>query len=217
MKSLNIQLNIQQNFNSMTTLYNTISMILNPTLNDYQQKFLSLIISTLISQIKFLIELSSENIKEKNQKDKLINSNISFFSKNIANILSYIKDKEIKLYYNKQQSFSIIDNSFKLNNDSSKKKENDTNIILKKNTNNNNNKIKIKIQKNNNMKKNNHSNLKKSKLINGIKQKIIQKLSKKKNDNIMALSLEKNILSNSNSLNSLFKKKNQIYQIQIYI
>ena len=235
--STSFLVNIQLHLNSIISSYNTINMILNPNLNNYKQNFLSTLISTIISQLNFMVELSKEKEQDIN---KLIQSNISTFSKNIANLLSFVNERKFILSYNHQISFSLLNkmNIFskinKINKlpkedkkyfpNSTRNKENPKNKINfpKEDLPNNKKEIRIKKINNNNneifRKSAPPSYLRKSKLLNGNKYKIRQQLSKKKinaNKNVINKSLDNNNHSLSNSQNyllnsNLINKKNKI-------
>ena len=114
MKSQNsksILSNIQKNLNNIIVSYNNVNMILNPTLNNYKQNFLLSFTSTIISQLNFLIELTKEKEQNENKINQLIQSNITNYSKNIANLLLFVNEKKFILNHINENSFSIINNN----------------------------------------------------------------------------------------------------------
>ena len=154
MKSQNsksILSNIQKNLNNIIVSYNNVNMILNPTLNNYKQNFLLSFTSTIISQLNFLIELTKEKEQNENKINQLIQSNITNYSKNIANLLLFVNEKKFILNHINENSFSIINNNLNsinknlnpiLNNENLNMKINISNKIT-----NNNSKKEIKITK----------------------------------------------------------------------
>ena len=181
---------IEQHYNHLISSYNTVTMILNPTLNEFKQNFLSSLTSTLISQLNFLIQIIKE--EEENKINELIQSNLSILSKNIANLLSFINERKFILNYNHQNSFSILNKLYNTPNKNSfsisSKKKKDNSINSKLNFSKQDNKKEIKKNKKNSIEKT-KNNL--PKIINGIKSKISQQLSKKKiNEKIINMSLD---------------------------
>ena len=195
MKSQNsksILSNIQQNLNNIIVSYNTVNMILNPTLNSYKQNFLSSFTSTIISQLNFLIELTKEKDQNEYKINQLIQSNSTNFSKKIANLLSFVNEKKFILNIIYENSFSLINNSLNQTNKNLKSLKNNENSNVKINVSNkiineNHNKKEIKItKKNHSSDKSNTSHpsyLRKSKIMSEIKTKISQQLLKKRRPN----------------------------------
>ena len=221
MKSQNsksILSNIQKNLNNIIVSYNNVNMILNPTLNNYKQNFLLSFTSTIISQLNFLIELTKEKEQNENKINQLIQSNITNYSKNIANLLLFVNEKKFILNHINENSFSIINNNLNsinknlnpiLNNENLNMKINISNKIT-----NNNSKKEIKITKKSNssekFNKSVPSYLRKSKIMNEIKTKISQQLLKKRPfEKIRNKSLE-NYHTLPNTKNPLLKSQSSI-------
>jgi hypothetical protein len=221
MKSQNsksILSNIQQNLNNIIVSYNTVNMILNPTLNNYKQNFLSSFTSTIISQLNFLIALTKEKDQNEDKINQLIQSNITNYSKNIANLLSFVNEKKFILNNIHENSFSLIHNSLNLTNKNlnSLKFNENSNIKNSSNkiTNYNHNKKEIKITKKCNSSEKFNKSLpsyfKKSKIMNEIKTKISQQLLKKRPfEKIRNKSLE-NYHTLPNTKNPLLKSQSSI-------
>ena len=231
MKSQNsksILSNIQKNLNNIIVSYNNVNMILNPTLNNYKQNFLLSFTSTIISQLNFLIELTKEKEQNENKINQLIQSNITNYSKNIANLLLFVNEKKFILNHINENSFSIINNNLNsinknlnpiLNNENLNMKINISNKI----TNYNHNKKEIKITKKCNssekFNKSVPSYLRKSKIMNGIKTKISQQLLKKRSNETIRNKSLGNFHTLPNTKNPLLKseslKKHKITNLNL--
>ena len=230
MKSQNsksILSNIQKNLNNIIVSYNNVNMILNPTLNNYKQNFLLSFTSTIISQLNFLIELTKEKEQNENKINQLIQSNITNYSKNIANLLLFVNEKKFILNHINENSFSIINNNLNsinknlnpiLNNENLNMKINISNKIT-----NNNSKKEIKITKKSNssekFNKSVPSYLRKSKIMNGIKTKISQQLLKKRSNETIRNKSLGNFHTLPNTKNPLLKseslKKHKITNLNL--